>query len=1276
MGFFKTKSHALKDVAAKIFLPVALSAALLVGTIGGMNSVFAAENEYDMANNDGKYYSDYSSLEETWDASLEVNRQIAEESVVLLKNQNDTLPLSGVKYISVFGKDSADFYYAGGGSGTAEGYYDDDQYYTLDQSLADAGYSVNPVLRRFYENDSLSGSYSAGGNYVNETDPSKFTAGVLDSYDRYSDAALIVLGRTGSEGGDLYMGGYDEEGNELKHALELTDAEANLVKHVTANFDTVIVVLNVPMQMELGWIDAEEGDPEYLGDIDAAFWIGHTGLNGAIAVGETLNGTINPSGKLADIYARDFKKDPTYFNAQDNLHIQDGTTDYQYKDGETTWLVHSVEYEEGIYYGYRYYETRAAAYAGAVSAIDEEEYADGEAWYQSAVVYPFGYGMSYTEFDWEMGEVKDDKDANGDRYFEIPVTVTNTGSVAGKDVVEMYYTAPYIAGEIEKSHVVLGDFAKTDLLKPGQSQTLTLKIYLQDMASYDYADDNKNDHTGYELDAGEYTLKLMTDSHNIKASADGEELTYSFTLNEDITYDTDRITGAEVNNRFTDNGSYDSFGGLEDDMTELSRNAWADTWPTTPTSTTDGSEGTPVIDLDKETFDEVNFEYTPQTTEAEKDQAWYDYFAEMGNENWTQGEDNGIAFSEMAGVAWDDAKWDEYMNQLTWDEMRDLCYNGGYKTMAIERLGIPKTEQADGPVAIKGSSGTTESGIQWVSGINVAATWSVELAELRGIMVGNEGLQLGLNGWYAPGLNIHRSPFGGRNFEYFSEDGVLNGKIATAIVQGCQSKGVICFIKHFAINNQEEDRGAALPGMNMPGSSEFGLLTWASEQVVREIYLKAFQMCVEEGGAAGLMSSMNHTGLRSNTNNFELLTGVLREEWGFKGYTVTDVVPASPANPYADTETLCRTGIDTILGAGNEDAGPTQGEWDADATNMWGGKGSVIVASGDQNDITYASVRNSAKRILYTSVNTAANKNGLDTSGFGAENTLSINIGVSSALKVNAGSNLGTGDVQYEMTSGTLPQGLSFTSDGSLEGTPIQAGTFTFTVKMIADGWIEAEQTFTLTVNNDLFEISETAGTVGKAFSGTISSSYLAENEATVEYSVYAGELPEGMTLAADGTLGGTPVQAGEYQVTIAADAVEEEESSGSVTTTQSQYLFNVTFTVTDSAKYTVTVQYGTGCAAQVESVYAGQSLTLADPVRYGYTFTGWYTDEACTKQASLISISSDMTIYAGWAEIAEAVEESGCGSVIGTGSVLLGAGVLLAAAAVALVVCRSKKKA
>ena len=1275
MGFFKTKSRALKDVAAKIFLPVALSAALLVGTIGGVNSVFAAESESSGKTNGGKYYSDYSSLEETREASLEVNRQIAEESVVLLKNKDDTLPFSGVKYISVFGKDSADFYYAGGGSGTAEGYYDDDEYYTLDQSLADAGYQVNPVLKRFYENDTLSGSYGSGGNYVNETDPSKFTAGVLDSYGRYSDAALIVLGRTGSEGGDLYMGGYDEEGNELKHALELTDAEENLVKHVTENFDTVVVVLNVPMQMELGWIDAEEGDDEYLGDIDAAFWIGHPGLNGAIAVGETLNGTINPSGKLADIYARDFKKDPTYFNAQDNLHIKNGTTDYMYQDAEINGLVHSVEYEEGIYYGYRYYETRAAAYDGAIEGLGEKEYESGEEWYQDAVVYPFGYGLSYTAFEWEMGEVKDAEDASGDRYFEIPVTVKNTGSVAGKDVVELYYTAPYYAGEIEKSHVVLGDFAKTDLLKPGQSQTLTLKIYLQDMASYDYADVNHNNFKGYELDAGEYTLKLMTDSHNIKETAEGEELTYSFTLDADETFRNDRITGAEVNNRFTDNGSYDSFGGLEGDMTELSRNAWSDTWPTTPTSTTAGSEGTPVIELDKETFDKVNFQYTPGTTAEEEDQAWYDYFADMGTKDWTQEQDNGLTFSDMAGVAWDDAKWDKFMNQLTWDEMRNLCYNGGYKTMAIERLGVPGTNQADGPVAIKGISGT-ECGIQWVSGINVAATWNVELARLRGIMVGNEGLQLGLNGWYAPGLNLHRSPFGGRNFEYYSEDGVLNGKIAVAVVQGCQSKGVICFIKHFAINNQEEDRGAALPGMNMPGSSEFGLLTWASEQVVREIYLKAFQMAVEEGGALGLMSSMNHTGLRSNTNNFELLTGVLREEWGFKGYTVTDVVPASPANPYADTETLCRTGIDTILGAGNEDAGPTQGTWDANATNMWGGKGSVKVASGDQNDITYASVRNSAKRILYASVNSAAYKNGLDTSGFGAQNTLSVNIGVSSNLKVNAGDKLGTSDVQYEMTAGTLPQGLSFASDGSLEGTPVQAGTFTFTVKMIADGWVEAEKEFTLTVVNDLFETPTAAATVGTAYTGKIASEYLTENNAAVEYSVYSGELPEGLTLAADGTLSGTPLQAGEYKVVVSADATEEsEDSSGSVTTTQSQYLFDLTLTVADAAKHTVTVQYGTGCAAQVETVYAGQTLTITDPVRYGYTFTGWYTDEACTTKADLSAISSDMTIYAGWAEVA--AEASGCGSVIGTGSALLGAGMLLAAAAViAIGVSKSKKKA
>ena len=1221
MGISKMKYRARISVIAKLLITLVLGTVMACSVIASTRYTAYADDD----TQGSKFYSEYTSLEETWEASLEVNQQIAEESVVMLKNKDDVLPLSGVKNISIFGKDSGEFYYAGGGSGTAEGYYDDDQYYTLQESLEDAGYSVNPALQRFYEDENLSGSYSDVDEtgLVNETDVDDFTDTVLNSYARYNDAALIVLGRTGSEGGDLYMG--DGDDSSVRHALELTENEEKLVKHVTENFDIVIVVLNVPMAMELGWVMAEEGDDEYIGDIDVCLWIGHPGLNGIVALGETLNGTINPSGRLADTYARDFTQDPTYFNAQDNLHIENGTSDYIYGDE----YFHSIEYEEGIYYGYRYYETRGAE--------DEE-------WYQENIVYPFGYGESFTTFEWELGTVKNTFDeSDGSGYVTIPVTVTNTGDVAGKDVVELYYTAPYIEGEIEKSHVVLGAYAKTDLLKPGKSQTLNLQIYWQDMASYDDVDKNDNGFQGYELDAGEYVIKLMTDSHNIKTDSDDDELVYTYSLSAGVTYTTDRITGNEVSNKFTDNedSSYDSFGGMDGDMTELSRSDWEGTWPTTPIGEYEGEEGTLVRNLSDDAYNTINFSFEVKGTEDEEDQVWYDYYNDMDKTDWAQEEDNDLSFYDMAGVDFDDDEtWDKFINQMSWDEMINLCYDGGYQTIEVESVDMPATQQQDGPVAIKGAE-DDESGIQWVAAVNVAATWNTELAKLRGIMIGNEALHLGLNGWYAPGVNLHRSPFGGRNFEYFAEDGYLAGSISAATVQGVQSKGIICFVKHFALNNQEEDRGGSLPGLTMAGASDFGVLTWATEQTCREIYFKAFQMSIEEGGALGVMTSMNMIGMRSNSNNFNLTMGILRQEWGFKGFTVTDIIPTDKNNPYADSETLTRVGIDTPLAMGGDTSAPTSGEWDADNNGVY-----VTTDDGDtyRNDISWAAVRDSVKRVAYATVHSAAYNNGLNLDEF-TDSTLSVYIGVSSSVAVNAG-DLGTDDVVYEMTSGTLPEGITFNSDGTLTGTPMQAGAFTFTVKMNADGWITKEVTYTLVIVNDLFENTSATVDAGTELATEITSEYFDDSGINVEYEIYSGELPDGITLASDGTLTGTATEAGVYTVTIQATAIEESEDTGSgSSTTETVYYFDYTLTVNEADS-------------------EGDELTLSD-----------LQDQISALEATVAELQTQLDEVSASTDSSSSSSDSGCGSVIAVESIVI-ITVVTVAAAVVVIMARRKRNA
>lgn len=1211
-------------------LPILLSSSMILGT--ALPAIAA----------DGKYYSTYGSLDEVRAASEEINLQIAEESVVLMKNENNTLPLKDVKSISVFGKAAEDPFYSGGGSGTAAGYYPDEMYTSIYQTLENAGYNVNPALRSFYEKEASlealegasftytigeDGSVVSTGNRasISDVDPADFTGAVLESYDRYSDAAIVVLGRTGSEGGDKDMGrtreafiseelnilaasGASEEelnarraaledaldndsefaADALRHGLALTYEEEQLIKYVTGNFNKVIVVLNSPEQIELGWV--EDGS---LGDIDACLWVGHPGLNGFEALGEVLDGEINPSGRLVDIWQADMTKDPTYPNIMENLQTENGTTDYVYTDEEGEHMVHAVEYEEGIYYGYRYYETAA-----------EEGFID----YDEAVVYPFGHGLSYTNFTKTMDSVEKLTDEDGNVYYSITVTVSNDGNTAGKDVIEIYYTAPYISGEIEKAHVVLGAFDKTELLQPGESQSVTLTIYEQDMASYDYSDANNNGHTGYELDGGTYTLKLMENSHDVIAE-------YPVEI-EAQTFDTDRTTGAVVDNLFSDtmdptynstytvydeNGEamYDGKGGLNHDMVVMNRSDFAGTFPTAPVVTVGengrvGSEGTVVFDMAQEAYSDLTIPFASGSTEDESGEKWYDYYMEYFNsengdgQTWDQGVigEAVLNLQDMTGKDWDDPDWITFLNQMSWEQISNfLCYSGywsislsdelerrknqslesnGVELVDGQTLGIPFTEQADGPVALKrqntGSGGLEDVGIQWTSTMNISATWNTELARIRGIMVGEEALSLELDGWYGVAMNIHRSPWGGRNFEYFSEDPLLSGKIAAAEVVGVQSKGVNAFIKHFAVNHQDSDRGPGLPGMILPGASDYGLVTFVDEQTIREVYTKSFKIAVEEGNAKGLMNSMNHIGLRGNSNNFNLMTSLLRGEWGFEGYTVTDIVPAATGSSYADTETMVRIGADLPLNANS--GVKVAGDWNSETK--------CVEVEGARNDIAWAAVRMAVKRVMYVNANCSAMRNNLNLDAFGAEDELNVTIGVATHASVAASAEaLGSSETTYSL-EGELPVGMTFDNfTGSFGGTPMENGTFSFVVTMRADGgWITDSKLFNMNIVNDLFEIPKLSGNTEEEFTATVGSDILAEEGANIVYS--AEGLPEGISMSPEGVVSGTPVQAGTYEVTIKASAEKEAESfmpgnafmNGGARTTVEEYILHTSFVV------------------------------------------------------------------------------------------------------------------
>lgn len=797
-----------------------------------------------------------------------ISKAICEEGFVLLKNNGSALPLSSEETaVSVFGKNSVDLAVGGSGSGggiTAE--------IDLYEALEAAGFQCNPALWEFYLDDELSGTGRSGNPTdmdsgdevtleIGETPVADYPGEVWDSCSAYSDAALIVLTRIGGEGFDLPR---NANGS---HTLQLGAEERELVDQVTSmDFDKVIVLLNVVTTMELK--ELEEND-----DVDAILWIGYTGGRGIEALGEILNGTVTPSGKTVDTWAADFTHSPVWENfgaalGGDAYKIQ--TTDARTgRPKLTNESVYFVDYEEGIYVGYRYYETAyAEALAGNYEGFD----------YDSEVVYPFGYGLSYTNFQWEI-ENEEELDGflwDAGESLTVEIKVTNTGEYAGKDVVELYVTPPYYQNGIEKSAKVLVGFVKTQLLQPGESQVVELTVESPyAFASYDYADANGNGFSGYEAESGDYLLTVGTDAHNAVFTIDT-------VLEEDVRYETDPVTGAVVSNLFTgcENEGDNSDAELG---SVLSRADFAGTWP-------------------QRRLDE----------EKEKDTAWIAQIKsgdsvtnrqepEEGYVMPTTGASNGITLLDLVGVSYDDARWDSFLDQLTLDEMSDLLNKGAFHTTAISRLQVPQTTSSDGPVGFVNFIGAPEiyDTCAYPSEVVVGSTWNQELVYEMGQAVGNEALignEAGdgtpYSGWYAPGLNIHRSPFGGRNYEYYSEDGYLSGMMTAAMVEGCADKGVYVTMKHFALNEQETHR------------SSNGVLTWATEQSIRELYLKPFELAIKKAQETetdqlvpfAVMSSFNRIGERWTGGDYRLLTTILRQEWGFTGLVISDFNTCSHMN--------------------------------------------------------------------------------------------------------------------------------------------------------------------------------------------------------------------------------------------------------------------------------------------------------------------------------------------------------------------------------------------
>ena len=833
----------------KFFRAQTWIAALLVAAIAVTTMLYGGlRNMLDLASGSGVL------TQESADAATELGQQVADEGMVLLKNEAGTLPLAATTKLNVFGWGSTNPVYGGTGSGSLSA---DSELTSLLDGLHHAGLETNDELSQFYTDYRADrpevGMFAADWTLPEppaSTYPEELLTGVRD----YSDTSVVTIARTGGEGFDLPQDvngevadtgqfSFTENSTEYNDfadgegLLELTRSEKDMLDLAKQNSDTVVVVYNGANAMELGDL---ADDP----DVDAIIWALPPGQVGFDALGRIIVGDVNPSAKTPDTFVRDLSATATsnnfgsfnYTNMDEFKQLSPFGTDLE-------TVPAFVNYVEGIYVGYRYWETAAA---------------EGVVDYDAAVLYPFGYGLSYTSFAQEMGQV-----SYADGTVSFDVVVTNTGDVAGKDVAQVYFTPPYTNGGIEKAAVNMVDYAKTEILEPGASQTLSFEFSDEELASYD-----AQDAEAYVLEAGDYDISLRSDSHTV---IDTETISVADT----VTYDSaDNTHGGDqivATNQFG--------AALGEDITYLSR---ADGFANreqalaAPTSF-EMSDTLKAQFVANDTFDPTEFNND-------------------SDEMPTTGADNGLVLGDLADADYDDPRWDDLLDQMTFQEMDNLIANGGYKTTAVNSVGKILTVDVDGPAALNNNF-TGVGSIGLPVSVAVAASFNKDLAHHFGTVIGEMAHDMEVAGWYAPAMNIHRSAYAGRNFEYFSEDPVLSGNQAAQEVVGARELGVYAFIKHFALNDQETNR------TNM-------LTTWSDEQAIREIYLRPFEIAVKDGGAQAVMSAFNYVGPVYAGATPELLNTVLRDEWGFRGMVLTDYFGGYG---YQNADQIIRAGGDLML---------------------------------------------------------------------------------------------------------------------------------------------------------------------------------------------------------------------------------------------------------------------------------------------------------------------------------------------------------------------------
>ena len=845
--------------------------------------------------------------DETNEEAAEVAEEIMEDGIVLLKNES-LLPLNETKKLNIFGWESINPAYGGAGSGGINDLYD---IVSLNQGLENAGFSINQKLVDFYNNygaDDPEMSIQKQSWTLPEPPVDTYSDELIKSAKEYSDVAVVVLSRKAGEGHndipmDVKKAAYDNNSDEYddfpegEHYLQLSQTERDMVDMVCSNFDNVIVIYNGANQFELGFAD------EYP-QIKSVVWCPGTGNVGFNALGKVFSGEVNPSGKTPDTFIYDMTTAPWWNNAEktEYTNLADMAVEGMNAGTAQVYAPAFTNYVEGIYVGYKYYET--AAQEGAID-------------YDKTVQYPFGYGLSYTEFEQKMGELEEK-----DGQISVDVEVTNSGDVAGKDVVEVYYKPPYTNGGIEKSSANLIEFAKTDLLQPGESQTVTVTFSIEDMASYD-----ENNAKAYVLEKGNYVISINSDSHTVL-----DQKTY--TADTDVVYE-------EENKRVSDDtAATNVFEDAKGDITYLSR---ADHFANYKEATAEPASAELGEPYASEYHLNSNFDKTTYLNDEDVMP--------------TTGADNGLTLADMRDADYDDPRWEKLLDQLSVDEMANMIAMAGYQTAAMDSVRKVATLDFDGPAAINNNF-TGVGSIGFPIEVVIASTWNKELAQTWGECMGKISQEMGAEGWYAPGMNTHRTAFGARNYEYFSEDGILSGNMGAKAVEGARKYGVYSYIKHFAMYE---------------GNAKM-VSVWSNEQAIREIYLKPFEISVKQGGANAVMVSWSFLGDKWTGECSNLMNTVLRDEWGFRGMALTDFF-RNNGHGFMNADAALANGVDVMLSTFN---------------------GEENNVANPEHPTSVLQMRNACKNVMYTVVSSWAYDGEHEETGM--ENWKKAGIGIDTVI--------------------------------------------------------------------------------------------------------------------------------------------------------------------------------------------------------------------------------------------------------------------------------------